>query len=96
MLRRLFEWLGYGQPQPNAPTATLSAGTQVASSERKTVTTPAYDVPKPAQPRLRQHLQQAAVSRWPTEKVLFHGCTDSSKHTDVARKRLEGDFKWMS
>lgn len=96
MLRQLFEWLHYDQPQLNAPIAAPSAVAQGRSNEKETGTTSAYDVPKPAQSRLLQHLQQVTVSRWPTEKLLFHGCTDSSKHTDVVRKRLDGDFKWMS
>jgi hypothetical protein len=97
MLRRIFKWLRYEQPKPGVPTAAPTDETQFASNEKQIeALSPPFIRPEVAQPNLHRYLQSAAVSVWPSDKVLFHGCTDQSKYTDIGSKSLEGDYKWMS
>lgn len=79
MLRRLFEWLGSRHLQPN-PAVSEVVSAPLHKKDPGTIR--AHSVQKATQPLLLQHLQQATALRWPTEKLLFHGCTDNSKHTD--------------
>ena len=97
MLRRLINWLRHEQPKSGVPTSAPTDETQVASNEKQVEAISAPVVgPEVEQPNLHRYLQSAAVSVWPADKVLFHGCTDLSKYTDASSNSLEGDYKWMS
>lgn len=97
MLRRLFKWLQRVQPPLDIAIGPPAADVPVVPNGSQRAGTAAAVVPAgPVQPRLHRYLEQAAVSRWPAEKILFHGCTERSKHTDIAARRLNGDYKWVS
>jgi hypothetical protein len=100
MLIRLFKWLSGDRSQTSASQASAIEVVAYVPTGQKPDTPPSNEAPKasqpPTQPRLVENLKENALCRWPAEKLLFHGCTDKSRHTDVTDKTLAGDFKWMS
>lgn len=100
MLTKLFLSL-FGHPkQSGASRTSPPEATSDRTPSRKSDTPKANVILKapqqPTQPRLAEHLAGIPLGQWSTEKILFHGCTDKSGHTNVLAKTLGGDFKWLS
>lgn len=45
---------------------------------------------------LTQNIAKLEQKIWKKGKILYHGCTDQSKYTDVNNKSLSGAYKWTS